>query len=105
MTEQIKAASIELVHQYNNANSLLRNSDYLSEKLGLPYEKLSKHFREQTGTTLEQYLILLKVEKAKELIAYGEHTLSEIAYILGYSSVQWLSTQFKKVTGYTVSQY
>jgi YesN/AraC family two-component response regulator len=50
-------------------------------------------------------LILIKIEKIKELISYDEHSLSEISYMMGYSSVHYLSNQFKQVTGYTVSQY
>ena len=57
---QLKIAAIELIHYAYNTNSLIRNSDYLSEKLGQPYGKLSRTFSEQTGTTLERYLILLK---------------------------------------------
>ena len=103
--EQIKVAAIELVYHANNANSLIRNSDYLSEKVGMPYSSLSKLFSESTGHTLEKYIILLKIEKAKELLSYNEYTLSEIAYMMGYSSVQYLSNQFRQVTGYTVSEY
>jgi len=103
--EQIKVAAIELVYHANNANSLIRNSDYLSEKVGIPYTSLSKLFSENTGSTLEKYIILLKIEKVKELLSYNEYTLSEIAYMMGYSSVQYLSNQFRQVTGYTVSEY
>ena len=103
--EKIKFAAIELIHYAFNTNSLIRNSDYISEKLQMPYEKLSKIFSRCTSTTLEKYIIQLKVEKAKELIAQGDHTLSEISYMLGYSSVQYLSNQFKKVTGLTVSEF
>lgn len=103
--EEIKVAAIELVYHANNANSLIRNSDYLSEKVGLPYSTLSKLFSEKTGHTLEKYIILLKIEKVKELLSYNEYTLSEIAYMMGYSSVQYLSNQFRQITGYTVSEY
>jgi len=103
--EQIKVAAIELVYHANNANSLIRNSDYLSEKVGMTYPALSKLFSEHTGSILEKYIILLKIEKAKELLSYNEYTLSEIAYMMGYSSVQYLSNQFRQVTGYTVSEY
>lgn len=105
LVEAIKVAAIELIHQAYNANSLIRNSAFLEEKVGQPYAKLSKTFSDLTGTTLEQYLILLKIEKVKELITYEEHTMSEISYMMGYSSVQYMSTQFRKVTGYTPSEY
>lgn len=105
LVEQIKVASIELIHFCNNANSLIRNSDYLTEKLGLPYHQLSKTFSEKTGVTLERYIILLKIEKVKELLSYEEYTVSEISFMMGYSSVQYLSNQFKLVTGFSVSDY
>jgi AraC family transcriptional regulator len=105
LVEKIKTAVIQLVFYGNNTNSLIRNSDYLSERLGHPYPYLSKLFSERTGTTLEKYIILIKVEKIKELISYDELTLSEIAFQMGYSSVQYLSNQFKQVTGVTVSEY
>ena len=105
LTEQIKIAVINLIFYGNNGTSIVRNSDYLSEKLGHPYPYLSKLFSEKTGITLEKYIILIKVEKIKELVIYDELTLSEIAYNLGYSSVQYLSNQFKEVTGITVSEY
>lgn len=103
--EQIKLAAIELIFQANNVSSLIRNSDYISDKLQMPYEKISRIFSKVCGVTLEKYLILLKIEKIKELLHNNAFTLSEISYNLGYSSVQYLSNQFKKVTGYTVSEY
>lgn len=105
LVESIKTAVIQLVFYGNNTNSLIRNSDYLSGKLGMPYPHLSKVFSEKTGTTLEKYIILIKVEKIKELVSYDEMSLSEIAFTMGYSSVQYLSNQFKQVTGLTVSEY
>jgi AraC family transcriptional regulator len=105
IVEHIRIAAIELIYYANNVNSLIRNSDYISERLQLPYEKLSRIYSRKTGNTLEHYLIGLKIEKAKELILDGAYTLSEIAYMLGYSSVQYLSNQFKKTTGLTVSQF
>jgi AraC-like DNA-binding protein len=94
-----------MIYYGNNLNTIIRNSDYLSDKLGLPYGQLSKLFSELTGQTLEKYIILVKIERVKELLAYNEMTLSEISYQMGYSSVQYLSTQFKQVTGYSVSEY
>jgi len=105
IVERIRVAAIELIHYANNTNSLIRNSDYISEKLEMPYEKLSRIFSKKTGKTLENYILHLKIEKVKQLISSQEYTLSEIAYMLEYSSVQYLSNQFKKVTGMTVSQY
>jgi AraC family transcriptional regulator len=103
--EMIKTASIELFYHGNNANSLIRNSDHLSERTGMPYHQLSRIFSEQTGTTLEKYIILLKIERVKELLSYKDFTLSEVSYQMGYSSVQYLSNQFKQVTGVTPKQF
>jgi AraC-like DNA-binding protein len=105
IVERIRIAAIELVHYANNVNSLIRKSDYISERLGMPYDKLSRIFSKKCGKTLEAYVIQLKIEKAKELILSEKYTLSEISYMLEYSSVQYLSNQFKKVTGLTVSQF
>lgn len=105
VVEKTKTAAIELIHYAYNTNSLIRNSEYISDRIQIPYEKISKIFSRVTGTTLEKYIILLKIEKAKELISNNEFTLSEISYMLGYSSVHYLSNQFKKVTGITVSGF
>lgn len=105
LVEQIKTAVIELIHQAGNINSIIRNSDYLVEKLGYSYPYLSGIFSKHEKTTLEKYIILQKIEKVKELIDYGELTLSEIAYQMGYSSVNYLSSQFKSITGYSVTDY
>jgi AraC family transcriptional regulator len=104
-TENAKLAAVELIFGANNLSSLIRNSDYISDKLQMPYEKISRIFSKVTGHTLEKYLIMLKIERAKELMINNEFTLSEIAYMMGYSSVQYLSNQFKKVTGITVSEF
>ncbi len=103
--EQIKTAVIELIHQSNNVDSLVRKSDYLVEKLALSYQQLSKLFSKHESITLEKYIILNKIERIKELIDSNEYSLSEIAYMMDYSSVQYLSNQFKKETGMSVSDY
>jgi len=105
IVERIRIAAIELIYYASNVSSLIRNSDYISERLGLPYDKLSRIFSKKCNKTLENYLIQLKIEKVKELISNDHYTLSEISYMLGYSSVHYLSNQFKKTTGITVSQY
>lgn len=105
LVEQIKQSIIQLIFFGNNTNTILRNSDFLSQKLGEPYHVLSKAFSQKTGTTLEKYIIQVKIEKVKELISYDELTLSEIAHQMGYSSVQYLSNQFKQVTGTNVNDY
>ena len=105
LVEQIKQAVIELIHHMNNVDSIVRKSDYLVEKLGLSYAYLSRIFSTHENITLERYIILNKIERIKELIDQDEFTLSEIAFMMDYSSVQYLSGQFKHITGMTVSEY
>ncbi|HHJ09339.1 MAG TPA: AraC family transcriptional regulator [Bacteroidetes bacterium] len=105
LVEQIKRAVIELIHQMNNVDSITRKSDYIVEKLGLSYPYLSRLFSANEPVTLERYIILQKIERIKELVNQGEFSLSEIAYMMDYSSVQYLSRQFHAVTGVTVSEY
>ncbi|MBN2639152.1 MAG: helix-turn-helix transcriptional regulator [Bacteroidales bacterium] len=105
IVEEIKKAVIELVHDLNNVDSIVRKSDYIVEKLGLSYPYLSKVFSEHEHKTLEKYIILQKIERIKYLIDTEDFTLSEIAFMMDYSSVQYLSNQFKSITGITVSQY
>lgn len=105
LVEQIKIAVIELIHYANNSNSIIRNSDYLVAKTGISYPQLSSVFSEYEGITLEKFIIKHKIDKTKELLQENELTLSEIAYQMGYSSVQYLSNQFKKTNGMTVSEW
>lgn len=90
-----------------NKNSVLKVtlSEYLSGELHQEYSSLSNLFSEVEGITIEKYYILQKIEKVKELLVYDELTLSEIAFQLNYSSVAYLSNQFKKVTGLTPSHF
>ena len=104
LVEQIKQAVIELVH-HSTFNAMVRNSDYLVERFDVSYPYISTLFSKHENITLEKFIILNKIEKVKEQIEYGELTLSEIAYMMGYSSVQYLSTQFKTVTGISVTEY
>ena len=102
--EQIKSLIIKLVH-YQDNDSKLNLSDYLSEHLSQDYNYLSNLFSELEANTIEKYYIALKIERVKELLAYDELTLSEIADRLNYSSVAYLSNQFKKVTGLSPSHF
>ena len=104
IAEQIKTAIINLVH-YTKEPLKTNFSAYLSEQLKQEYSSLSSIFSEAENQTIEKYFIAQKIEKAKEMLTYGELTLSEIAYQLNYSSVAHLSAQFKKVTGITPSFY
>lgn len=105
LVEQIKLAVIELIHYMNNVDSVVRKSEYLVEKTGLSYPYLSRIFSSHEHITLEKFIILNKIERIKELIDQEELTLSEIAFMMDYSSVQYLSNQFKQTTEMTVSEY
>jgi len=105
IVEEAKRCVIELIHELNNANSLIRKSEYIVEKMGMSYQQISKLFSKYEPVTLERFSILVKIEKVKEMIWSDEYSLSEIAYMMDYSSVQYLSNQFKKETGYSVTEY
>ncbi len=102
--EKIKSIIIELVHQ-NNGELKTSLSGILSANLNHDYNYLSNLFSEVEGTTIEKYFIAQKIERVKELLVYDELSLSEIAFSLNYSSVAYLSNQFKKVTGLTPSHF
>ena len=102
LIEKIKNVVIEMVH-YADEFPKVNFSTYLSEKLGYDYTYLSNLFTEVKGTTIQEFIILHKIEKAKELIMYNEMSIADIAYTLNYSSAAHFSTQFKKVTGLTPS--
>jgi AraC-like DNA-binding protein len=103
IVDDIKKAVVDLIHRMNNVNSIVQKSDYLIEKLGMNYQKMSRIFSQHESITLEKYIIQNKIERIKELINQGEFTLSEIAYMMDYSSVHYLSNQFKKMTGMSMS--
>lgn len=98
LIEKIKHSVVEMIH-YADELPRTKFSSYLSEKLGYNYNYLAAIFIEVQGITIQQYIILHKTERAKELILYDELTLNEIAEKLHYSSVAHFSAQFKKVTG------
>lgn len=102
--EKIKTAIIKLIHSSeDNLDSNL--SDYISSHLNQDYHYLSNLFSAVEGTTIEKYYIAQKIERVKELLVYDELSLSQIADQLGYSSVAYLSNQFKKTTGFTPSYF
>jgi AraC-like DNA-binding protein len=102
LIEKIKNIIIEMVH-YSDELPKVNYSDYISEKMGLDYTYLSKLFSEVRGITIEHFIIAHKIERVKELLLYDELNLTQISYIMNYSSVSHLSKQFKKVTGLTPS--
>lgn len=104
LIEKIKNVIIEMVHHSDEVIKV-NFSNYLSEKMNHDYTYLSNLFSEVQGTTIEQFIISHKIERIKELIIYGEHNITEIAWKLGYSSVAHLSSQFKKVTGLSPSHF
>lgn len=104
--EAIKTAIIKLVHHNHTMEPMkMKYSEYISNVVGKEYHFLSTLFSSIESVTIEQYIIKQKIERVKELMKYGDHTLSEIAYMMNYSSVQHLSNQFKSVTGLTPSQF
>ncbi|MEZ4944394.1 MAG: AraC family transcriptional regulator [Cyclobacteriaceae bacterium] len=102
LIEKIKSVIIEMIH-YADELPKVNYSDYISEKLEYDYTYLSNIFSEVKGITIQQFIILHKIEKVKELLLYDELNLTEISYKLHYSSVAHLSNQFKKVTGLSPS--
>lgn len=104
LVEKIKNVIIEMVH-YSDEVPRVNFSNYLSETLDFNYTYLANLFSQTTGITIEHYIIVQKVERAKELLLYDELNITEISYKLNYSSVAHLSNQFKKVTGLTPSYF
>jgi len=104
-TEEVKNLIIHLVH-YGELDRMKENlSAYLSGHLHKDYNYLSNLFSSIENNTIEQFFILQKIEKIKEWLVYDELTLSEMSFRLGYSSVAHLSSQFKKITGFTPTQF
>ncbi|MCF8302403.1 MAG: AraC family transcriptional regulator [Bacteroidales bacterium] len=103
--EKIKNEIVGIIHHGNEIPYNINFSDYLVKQIGRDYHYLSSLFSQKEGITIEKYIILQKIEKAKELIAYAELSLSQIAYKLNYSSPAHLTRQFKQVTGMTPSTF
>lgn len=104
LIERIINVITEMIH-YSNEIPKVNYSDYISEKLKYDYTYLSNIFSEVKGITIQQFIIIHKIERAKELLLYDELNLTEISYRLHYSSVAHLSNQFKKITGLSPSQF
>ena len=104
LIEKIKIIIIELVH-YSEEILKINFSDYLSQKLLYDYTYLADLFSESQGLTIERFLIMHKIERAKELLVYDDLNISEVAWKMGYSSVAHLSNQFRKVTGLSPSSF
>jgi len=104
LIEKIKNTILEMI-QYADGCPKMNYSEYISEKLNYDYTYLANIFSEVKGITIQQYIILNKIESVKELLLYDDLNLTEISYRLHYSSVAHLSGQFKKVTGLSPSFY
>ena len=104
LIEQIRTAVIELVH-YSEDASKVNLSDYLRERCHRDYSALSKLFSEVNGISIEKYFLAQRIERVKELLAYGDLTVSEIADKLRYSSVAHLSAQFRAQTGMSPTEF
>ncbi|MGL2964854.1 helix-turn-helix domain-containing protein [Flavobacterium sp. RSB2_4_14] len=104
LIEKTKTVIIELIH-YAEKYPKVNFSEYLSEQLDYNYTHLSNLFSEVTGTTIVNYIIINKIERVKELLLYDELTLTEISFLMEYSSVAHLSHQFKRVTGLTPTYF
>ena len=106
LIEKIKTLIISLVHHKSEGQTLSQNySEIISREVGKDYHYLSQLFSAKEGITIEKFIIQQKIERVKELLIYDELSLSEIAYELNYSSVAYLSNQFKQITGMTPSQF
>lgn len=104
LIEKIKTTIIQMIH-HDNELPKVNFSSFLAEKLHYDYTYLSNIFSETKGMTIQQFIIINKIEKVKELLLYNEFTLSEIAFKMHYSSGAHLSAQFKKITGLSPSYY
>jgi AraC-like DNA-binding protein len=104
LIERVKTVIMEMIH-HSDELPKMNYSDFISEKLDYDYTYLSNLFSEVKGITIQQFIIIHKIERVKELLLYDELSLTEISYKLHYSSVAHLSNQFKKVTGLSPSRF
>ena len=104
LIEKIKYTIHKMI-KYSEVHPEINYSEYLSKKLGYDYTYLANVFSEVEGTTIQQFIILNKIEIVKKLILLDDLSLTEISYKLNYSSLAHLSFQFKKVTGFSPSIY
>lgn len=105
IVEKVKAVILEMIDESIEQELSKKNSEYIGEKVGFNYSYLSRLFTKHEKISIEKYAILLKIEKVKELLEYGEYTINDIVTKVNYSSVQYLSKQFKNTTGLSLSEY
>lgn len=104
IVEKVKNLIFQLIDQYED-HKLSKMSDYLSREIGYDYSHISGIFTENQGMTIERFMIVQKIERAKALLTYNELNLNEIANTLHYSSSAALSSQFKEITGFTPTEF
>ena len=104
LIERIKNVIVDMIH-YSDELPEINYSEYISQKLNYDYTYLSNLFSEVKGITIQHFIIVHKIERVKELLLYGELNLTQISYLMQYSSVAHLSNQFKKITGLSPSFY
>jgi len=104
-TEKIKVQIIKYLDELEAGNKLSNLSAFLADQLARNYYSLTKLFSKNEHKTIESYTIEKKIERVKRMLLEGELTLSEISHRLGYSTVQHLSNQFRRVTGLSVSEF
>lgn len=98
LVQKIKEVIIDLV--YSDAKLPdSKISAYIADKMNLSYSYLAKIFAEVTYTSIENFMILQRIERVKKLIIEEKLTCTEVAWKMNYSSVAHLSNQFKKTTG------
>lgn len=102
-----RAAVADLINHEISLDTapLQTRSAFISEKVGIDYDRLSRVFSQESGKTVERYIMEMRIEKVKELVLDGKYTLGEIARMLKYSSQQYMSNQFRKVTGITITEF
>ena len=105
LINKVKSLIIESIHYGKEKPAHLNFSDFISKHLNVEYSYISKLFSEIEGKTIEKYIIEQKIERVKELLIYDELNLTEISYELDYNSPQYLSRQFKQITGFTPTQF
>ncbi|MEW5677127.1 AraC family transcriptional regulator [Flavobacterium enshiense] len=103
--EKVKNIVVGIIHGTDMINLKTNFSELIQDNMAMSYNSISSLFSSTEGITIEQYIIQQRIERAKELLVYNELSLSEISFKLGYASIQHLSTQFKKITGTTPSQF
>ena len=104
LIEKIKHVVTEMIYHAEEL-PMVNDSDYLAEKLNYDYTYLANIFSKEHGISIQQFIIINKIERVKELLLYNELNLTQIATELNYSSVAHLSNQFKKITGLSPSSY